>query len=86
MKFFIESLDRGIWDVIVNGRYVRKTVVDGVIINKPWSEWSDYESKKAQFDCMAKIIITSALNLDEFFRVSQCSSAKEMWDILEVTH
>jgi len=26
------------------------------------------------------------LNLDEFFRVSQCSSAKEMWDILEVTH
>jgi len=26
------------------------------------------------------------LNLDEFFRVSQCSSAKEMWDILEATH
>jgi len=26
------------------------------------------------------------LNLDEFFRVSQCSSAKEMWDTLEVTH
>ena len=44
------------------------------------------ESKKAQFDCMAKNIITSALNIDEFFRVSQCFSAKEMWDILEVTH
>jgi len=39
-----------------------------------------------QYDCVAKNIITSALNLDEFFRVSQCSSAKEMWDILEVTH
>jgi len=26
------------------------------------------------------------LNSDEFFRVSQCGSAKEMWDILEVTH
>ena len=86
MKIFIESLDRGIWDAIVNDPYVPKTVVDGVTINKPWSEWSDYESKKAQFDCMAKNIITSALNLDEFFRVSQCSSAKEMWDILEVTH
>jgi len=35
---------------------------------------------------MAKNIITLALNLDEFLRVSQCSSAKEMWDILEVTH
>ena len=39
-----------------------------------------------QYDCVAKNIITSALNLDEFFRVSQCSSAKEMWDILAVTH
>ena len=26
------------------------------------------------------------LNLDEFFRVSQCNFTKEMWDILEVTH
>ena len=42
MKIFVESIDRGIWDAIVN--------------------------------------------FDEFFRVSQCASAKEMWDILEVTH
>ena len=39
-----------------------------------------------EFDCVAKNIITSALNLDELFRVLQCSFAKEMWDILEVTH
>jgi len=26
------------------------------------------------------------LNSDEFFKVSQCKSAKEMWDTLEVTH
>jgi len=24
--------------------------------------------------------------MDEFFRVSQCKSAKEMWEILEVNH
>ena len=39
-----------------------------------------------KYDCVVKNIITSTLKLDEFFRVSQCSSAKEMWDILEVTH
>jgi len=44
------------------------------------------ESKRAQFDCIAKNIISSPLNSDEFFRVSQCALAKEMWDILEVTH
>jgi len=35
---------------------------------------------------MAKNIITSTLNFDEFFRASQRTSAKEMWNILEVTH
>ena len=44
------------------------------------------KNKKAKFDCIAKNIITSALNSDEFFKISQCSSAKEMWDTLEVTH
>jgi len=42
--------------------------------------------KKAKFDCIAKSILTSALNSDEFLRISQCSSAKDMWDTLEVTH
>ena len=46
----------------------------------------DAENKKAKFDCIAKNIITSALNSDELFRISQCSSTKEMWDTLEVTH
>jgi len=86
MKIFMESLDRGIWDAIINGRYVPKTVIDGTVVDKPWSEWSAEESRRAQFDCIAKNIVTSALNVDEFFRVLQCSSAKEMWDVLEVTN
>ena len=44
------------------------------------------KEKKAQYDYIAKNIIISALNSDEFSRVSQCGSAKEMWDIVEVTH
>jgi len=46
MKIFIESLDRGVSDAIVNGLYVPKTLIDGQNVDKPWSEWSDYESKK----------------------------------------
>ena len=55
-------------------------------VEKPWSEWTESNSKKAKFDWISKNIITFALSSDEFFRVSQCKSAKEMWDILEVTH
>ena len=87
MKIFMESLDKGIWDAIENGPFVPKFKKDGSFIEKPWSQWTDAESKKAKFDCIAKnIITTSALNSDEFFRVSQCKSSKEMWDTLEVTH
>ena len=78
MKIFMKSLDKGIWDAIENGPFVPKFEKDGFVIEKPWSQWTDSKSKKAKFDCIAKNIITSALNSDEFFRVSQCKSSKEM--------
>ena len=61
--------------------------MNGISVAKPFDELIEAKNKRVQYDCVAKNIITSTLNLDEFFRVSQCSSAKEMWDdILEVTH
>jgi len=86
MKIFIESIDRGIWNAILNGPYIPVSVVNGIFVAKPFDELTEVENKRVQYDCVAKNIITPALDLDEFFRVSQCSSAKEMWDILEVTH
>ena len=86
MKIFVESIDKGIWDAIKNSPFVPMLENDKVISKKPWSQWTENESKKAQYDCVAKNIITSALSFDEFFRVSQCESAKEMWGTLEVTH
>jgi len=86
MKTFIKSIYRGIWNAIVNGPYIPMTMVDGVPVEKSFDELTNVENKRVSYDCVAKNIITSALNLDEFFRVSQCSSAKEMWDILKVTH
>jgi len=53
-------------------------------VDKPWTEWTDEERRRAQYDYNAKIIIISSLNMDEYFRFSQCKSAKEMWDVLEV--
>jgi len=86
MIIFVESLDKGIWDAIENGPFTHKFEKDGSSIEKPWSQWTDAENKKAKFDCIAKNIVTSALNSNEFFKISQCAFAKEMWDTLEVTH
>ena len=75
---------KGIWDAIENGPFIPMFEKEGSVIKKPWSQWTDAESKKVKFDCIAKNIITYALNSDEFFKVSQCKSSKEMWDTLEV--
>jgi len=83
MKIFMQSIDIGIWDVVLNGPFIPMHVVKEENIKK---EWSETKKKKAQYDSVEKSIITSTLNMDEFFMVSQCNSAKEMWDILEVTH
>ncbi|XP_068498204.1 MAR-binding filament-like protein 1 [Phaseolus vulgaris] len=86
MKIFMESIDMGIRDAVVSGPFIPMQVVKDEIVKKPWSDWSESERKKAQYDSLAKNVITSALNMDEFFRVSQCNSVKEMWEVLEVTH
>jgi len=86
MKIFVESIDQGIWDAIENGPFSPKIKKSGSFIKKPWSQWTNEESEKAKFDCIAKNIITSALDSKEFFRISKCESAKEMWDTLKATH
>ena len=70
----------------VLGPYVPMQVVKDEEVVKPRSECNDVERKKAQYDLVAKNIITSSLRMNEFFRISQCSSTKEMWEALEFTH
>jgi len=48
-----------------------------VRVEKSFDELTDAENKIVQYNYIAKNIISSTLNLDEFFRVSQCNSAKE---------
>jgi len=66
MEIFVESLDREIWDAIENGPFIPMFEKDDVLFEKPWSQWTESESKRAQYDCIAKNIITSALNSNEF--------------------
>ena len=47
---------------------------------------SKVASSKTHLDCIAKNIIVSALDSDELLKVSDCISAKEMWDTLERIH
>ena len=86
MKIFMESIDQGIWDSIENGPNIPKFKKNGSFITKPWSQWTNDECKMAKLDCTAQNIIASALDTNEFFRISKCKTAKDMWDTLKAAH
>jgi len=46
MKIFIESIDRGIWDTIVNGPYIPRSIVNGVPVEKSYDNFTDAVNKK----------------------------------------
>jgi len=70
----------------LNGLYTPKHVADNKQVDKPWTKWKGRERRRTRYDCTAKNILTSSLNMDKWFKIFQCKCAKDMWDVLEVTH
>jgi len=48
MKIFVESIDREIWNVKVNGPYIPITILNGVPVEKSFDELTDAKNKKVQ--------------------------------------
>ncbi|KAK2422340.1 gag-protease polyprotein [Trifolium repens] len=86
MCIHINSFDGEVWNAIENGPFV-PTIIDahGIVTNKPMAQWTEEEKKKVNYDAKAQNILISSLGIDQFYHVSHCQSAKEMWDTL-VTH
>jgi len=76
MKFFINSLDKKIWNVISNNAFV----------HLPENIVASSNNERDHLDCVAKNITVSALYSYELLKVSECISSKEMWDTLERIH
>ncbi|KAK2450000.1 hypothetical protein QL285_009141 [Trifolium repens] len=86
MKAHLEAQGDGIWKAVVDGPFIPMSVVNGVGRPKIESSWDEDDKKKVLNDKNAINILQSALSMDEFFRISQCQTAKEIWDTLVETH
>jgi len=51
IKIFIESINQGIWDAIINGPYTHNHIVANVQVDKPWTQWTQEERRRTQYDC-----------------------------------
>ncbi|GAV79841.1 UBN2 domain-containing protein, partial [Cephalotus follicularis] len=86
MTIFLQSLDYQLWHIIVNGPRMPTRRIDGVVSPKPENEYNDNDFRILQLNSKAKHVLFCALGPNEFNRISSCDSAKEMWDLLEVTY
>ncbi|GAV79838.1 UBN2 domain-containing protein, partial [Cephalotus follicularis] len=86
MTIFLQSLDFQLWHIIVNGPRMPTRTIDGVVSPKPENEYNDNDFRMLQLNSKAKHVLFCAVGPNEFNRISSCDSAKQMWDLLEVTY
>ena len=86
MTWYLESLDLEVWKTILFGYTFPTKDVDGGKIRKTLDEYNEEESRKFQLNSRAIYILVCAMDRNEYNKISQCKTAKEIWRILEITH
>ncbi|KAL4367156.1 hypothetical protein GQ457_05G007260 [Hibiscus cannabinus] len=86
MMLFIQSTDYTIWDVVLDGPFTPMKREGDTLMPKQRHGWNDEERRRVQMNAKAMHILFCALGPDEYAKMSSCSSSKEIWDKLEVTH
>ncbi|GKV13570.1 hypothetical protein SLEP1_g24565 [Rubroshorea leprosula] len=86
MKVFMLANVPKAWVVTMKGPYVPMKIVGKREVPKEEIEWNDEDLEKIMINNKAISMLQCALNPTEYHRVSGCDTAKEMWDMLEVTH
>ncbi|GKV51335.1 hypothetical protein SLEP1_g58003 [Rubroshorea leprosula] len=86
MKVFMVANVPKAWIVTMKGPYVPMKVVGESEMPKEEVEWNDEDLVKIMINNQVINMLQCVLNPTEFHRVSGCHTAKEMWDMLEVTY
>ena len=83
MTVFLQFYDIETWKVIVLGPEIPKNE-DGSI--KEYKDFGEKDWKKLHTNSKATQLLYCALNPEDHNRISSCDNAKEIWEMLEVTH
>ena len=74
------------WSIITSSLDCPTKIIDGISILKPEREWNEQDKMLTQLNAKAMNMLYCALDTNEFNQISVCTSAKEIWDTLEVIH
>ncbi|VFQ78019.1 unnamed protein product [Cuscuta campestris] len=86
MRIYIQSTNFLLWRIIKNGEDVPMKKVGETNVPKTENEYDAQDIKKVENNAKAINIIYCAVNPDDYRKISCCTTAKEMWDKLEITY
>ena len=86
MRDFIKALDANIWDIIENRYNPILKIKNGMHILKLKNSQIEEEKKKHPFMFKVKWIIFNLLQSNEYERVTNYSTTKDMWDAIEMAY
>ena len=70
----------------MNGLHIPTHTLNNLVTLKSKNDWYENDRRMAQLNAKAINALYCALSVSEFNRISSCTSAKKIWDRLEVTH
>ncbi|VFQ78799.1 unnamed protein product [Cuscuta campestris] len=86
MRIYIHSTNFQLWLVIKNGEQIPMKKVGETTVPKTEDEFDAEDIKKVENYAKAINMLYCAVNPDDYRKISCCTTAKEMWDKLEVTY
>ena len=87
MEIFIKAENYQVWRVIEVGDFEVTTTNDkNEVTLKPLSDYDKSDFEKMEVNAMAIKLLHCGLGPHEHNRIMGCKSAKQIWDLLEVTH
>ena len=79
MENYIQAEDYELWMLIKNGPLIpTKVVEDGTKVHKQPDEFDAEDFKKMEKNAKAKKFLYFGLSPDEYTRISECESAKDI--------
>ena len=85
MTWFLQSTDLDVRDVIKDDPTFPSKLVNGDMVPKPKQEWDECDRRNFQLNAKA-VYFECCMDRNEYSRICQCKSAKEIWRLLEITH
>jgi len=90
VRLFLTSQDNYMWPVVESGNFVPMTTATATAttpsVVKPQAEWSKEENEKVLLNSISQLFLTCALSREEYDRVEECTTVKEIWEALKIHH